>query len=279
MRQALWLAYDAPAEYPLVHRWPLALRIRLEGDALRYDAFPRNLKALRWAPKPSVRLLLDFAALADRPPVEIERYAKKWGCLALCRHGFPTGIFYGFHTDKDPHGVDVKFCPATGCEPLTFWRFWAGSFRALLNLSGGQSGAQDWRALGWRGRRDKAHLADIANRVAVRFGHLRPVVVPTGKNGFGLRTAGSLYGAGLAAALSYQLLAMIAAGKNLLVCAGCGKWFESRARRGMGRDAFCESCGRTAATRSASNRYYQRHRQEIATRRREKRSGAKTQRG
>jgi hypothetical protein len=42
----------------------------------------------------------------------------------------------------------------------------------------------------------------------------------------------------------------------LMICSECSKWFESTAPRSPHRNAYCRRCGRAAALRAASSRYY-----------------------
>jgi len=127
MRQRSGETFD---DYPLVHRWLIAPGIRLEGDALRHGGFGRDPRKWKWAERPSARLLWDFSQLAKAPNEEIEKYAKKWGCLALCPHGIPAGIWFGFHTERQKISP-LKGCEATGREPLLFWRQHAQMFGEL----------------------------------------------------------------------------------------------------------------------------------------------------
>jgi hypothetical protein len=273
--------FPGDRNYSLVHSWPLAPNIRLEGDEMRYDPFPADPKRWSYAPRPDARLLPTFTELADARDGEIESFARKWGCLALCRHGFTSAILYGFHSDADPSGKKLECCQATGREPLAFWRFYAGQFNAVLNLATGHGLASDWRVLGRKagrphGRNAGVELAHIANRAAADFGHLRPVVLQQKGGGLALRLAGSLEGAGLAAALAYQALVAVTQGNAPLVCAGCSAWFKPRKVRSPERAAYCVRCGRAAAERAASGRYYERNRDAVLKRQKERRHGAQT---
>jgi hypothetical protein len=241
---------------------------------------PRNPAELRQAGRPNSRLLFDFVALAEAPAAQIEAYAKQWGVLGLCCHGVPTGRAYGFHLadlEQRHHRVplppsasfvqrlaDEKLkaipedppisvlpgqlvCGATRREPLERWRTLARVFDGHLDnierlLNNPQSAPYV-----------VAHLNDFA----ATFGHLRPVVVQAGSS-YTLRLAGSLAMAGLAAALAYQLMIAVTGGNGWLICAECGKWFESGVWRSPDRAAYCQKCGRAAAMRAASRNYYKR---------------------
>jgi hypothetical protein len=238
------IASEIPETYPLVHRWLIPPGIRLEGSALRHDAYPREPKKWNWAERPTARLLWDFAELAEAVDKDIRGYAQRWGVLALCRHGIPNEILYSFHFEKGR-----QECPAIGSEPLQRWREYATMFKKML------ANIDQVRA----GRVNADNAAFDISRFAVAFGHLRPVLVRTEVNDLALRLAGSRLGGGLSAALGYQLLVLMAGGNGMLICAECGQWFESASRRDPDRNVYCDKCGRAAAMRAASRRYYEKH--------------------
>jgi len=99
---APWPLFEMTENYPLVDKWPVPPEVRLEGDFLLYAPLPRDPAKLRFTSRPTSRLLLEFVALAEAQADQIEAYAKKWGVLGLCKHGFPAGFAYGFHaTDSE----------------------------------------------------------------------------------------------------------------------------------------------------------------------------------
>lgn len=234
-----------PEDYPLVYRWPVAPGIRAEGDFLLYDRLPQNPAELRYAKRPRSRLLSDFVGLAEAPAAQIEAYAQQWGVLGLCRHGVPAGVVYGYgyHADNLPPGQWI--CPEARREPLERWR-------ALARIFGGHVDNIEHSRNNPAIRRQT--VAQI-NHFAASFGHLRPVVVPVGKD-LALRLAGSLAVAGLAAALGYQLMIALTGGYGWLVCAECQDWFQPDTRRSPNRNAYCRKCGRAAAMRAANRRAY-----------------------
>jgi hypothetical protein len=250
---------DIPETYPLVDRWVIQPGIRLENDRLVYDAVPADPRVWSWAERPTARLLWDFAGLAEAAEKDILAYAKKWGVLALCRHGIPAETVFSSHFRSGR--MD---CHATGKEPIRKWREYASIFQQEL-VSIDETRADNFAA-------DKTAW-DIS-RKALTFGHLRPVLVRTEVGELALRLSGSRVGAGLPAALCYQLLVLMAGGKGLLVCAECGNWFESANRRNPDRNVYCDQCGRAAAVRAASRRYYENHKR----RKREDNDGTQTQR-
>jgi DNA-directed RNA polymerase subunit RPC12/RpoP len=135
-------------------------------------------------------------------------------------------------------------CRETTREPLERWRILAEVFRSHLeNIERSRVNPRN-------ARYEAAHV----NHFAASFGHLRPVIVPSG-SGFTLRLAGSLAVAGLAAALAYQLMIAVTGGSGWLICAECGNWFEPGHRRSPDRAAYCPHCGRAAALRAASRRF------------------------
>jgi hypothetical protein len=280
---------EMPLDYPLVHRWPVAPGIRLDGEFLRYDKLPHDPTELRLAKRPNSRLLYDFVDLEYAPAEQIQEYAKKWGVLGLCRHGVPSGYPYGFHLDV-PEPTDTRrryvltpslggpefvaeeileiplippgefVCRETRREPLERWRALACVFGGHIdNLERSRTNPGIVRM-----------VAAHANQLAATFGHLRPVVVPAGR-AFTLRLAGSLANAGLAAALAYQLMVLVTGRGGWLICAECGRWFDPDKRRSPDRNAYCPKCGRAAAMRAASREYYKRKVQN--------KNGKETQRG
>jgi hypothetical protein len=245
-----------PDYYPLVHRWPIAPGIRLDGEFLRYAPFPRDTKKekLRFAERPTLRLLSDFVALAKASAAEIEAYAQKWSVLGLCQHGTTA------HLDDHPAG---RICPPIPREPLKGWRHVAGYFDNIVHRIE-------------RSRANQAKAREVVafvNYFAHSFGHLRPVAAKTG-DGFSLRLAGGpLAPSGLAAALTYQLLVAVTGGRGWLICDECGKWFEPDVRRSPERRAFCPKCSRAAAVRAASRDYYSKHRKQVLERQARRRKG------
>jgi hypothetical protein len=248
-------------DYSLVDRWVIQPRIRLEGDNLVFDPVPRDPKRWKWAERPTARLLWDFAELAQAGDTEILEFAKKWGVLALCRpHLAPAGLCFTLHAR-----LGRIECPPCGTEPLGAWRNYALLFNRELNqVQKTRSAPQMVAKVAW----------DVS-RIAVAFGQLRPVLVQTETGELGLRIGGARVGSGLPTALGYQLLVLMAGRKRSLICAECGVWFESETPRGLGRKAYCQRCGRAAAVRAASRRYYENHK----SRKREDKDGTQTQRG
>jgi len=244
-----------PEHYPLVHQWPIPPGIRLDGEFLRYAPFPRNTQSWRFTERPTSRLLSDFVALAKAPVAEIEAYAQKWSVLGLCEHRTTA-----HHDSHPPAG---RICPPIQPEPLKSWRHLAGCLEDLVH-----------KIERSRANRVKAReVVGFVNYFAQSFGHLRPVAVETG-DGFSLRLAGgSLAPAGLAAALTYQLLVKVTGGRGWLTCAECGNWFETEAQRSPDRNAFCPQCGRAAAVRAASRNYYKKHRKQVLARHARQRKG------
>jgi predicted RNA-binding Zn ribbon-like protein len=59
----------------------------------------------------------------------------------------------------------------------------------------------------------------------------------------------------LFAYLSLQLVAAIN-GARMAVCAECGLLYHARRRHGRRESAYCASCGKPAAWRKASKKYY-----------------------
>lgn len=166
-------------------------------------------------------------------------------------------------------------------EPLEAWRAWARTLKAIVDVAGhlqaGRTGKpSDWALLKlqppptFRG----SFLQAAVNMLVTDFGHLRPVALwSSSARRFQIRLSGQLFLNGLPAALTAQLLAVVAGGRSLAFCAepGCGQMFEVK-NRSADRDAYCPKHD-TAAGRAASRRYYSKNRDEILNRRKEKRHG------
>jgi len=253
MAEMVLLANGYEDDYPLVEKWTVPPNIRLEDGCLCYDPYPRNPKDWQWAKPANARLLWDFVQLAEANDKAILAYARQWGVLALCRHRMPASIFYGFHSDDKPPGSPLEGCEAILCEPLNCWRDLAHIFENLL----GQI------------EHDRANPVKATetthkvNRMAANWGHLRPVLVHTNTGELVIRLSGSFLDGGLPAALSYQLMVSWAGGKGLYTCAECGRWFKPRQGQNLRQSTYCSRCGRGAAQRAASRRYYQRRKQRL----------------
>jgi len=128
-------------ERPMTARPWRAYEVRLDGDRLRWRVKPGTVVP------PTGELLAAFVRLSEGSDGTILRFAKRWGPLGLCVHGFPAGHPASYWPTRAaeahpcPHNqtvVDVHQCTPRGThedeqwEPLSEWRAWAARAKAIL---------------------------------------------------------------------------------------------------------------------------------------------------
>ena len=123
----LWRLLDRFGKgFQLVHRWPLPTEIRIERASLCYRPVEDAYKAQKWVDAPGIKLLTGFLTLADEPPAQIERYAKRWGTLGLCEQ---HGLSWGHPRSSN----ESDACRLATAEPLDSWRYFSKVFRSVLD--------------------------------------------------------------------------------------------------------------------------------------------------
>jgi hypothetical protein len=133
--------------------WRRPSWIELKDGQLSYE-FGQPIKLVNQRPG----LLPEFIALADVTaaefPTKVKAFARRWGVLELCRHGWPIS-HPNFADARRPDG-SYDYCsesdPASSSEPLALWRFWSRQAQALLRATAAtrQKGAgrpEDWIVL------------------------------------------------------------------------------------------------------------------------------------
>jgi hypothetical protein len=136
-------------------RAPCGVELDDERDCLLYPmnrAHERRIRA-------GAGLLEGFISLADAPPQVIRNFARRWGVLALCRHGLPMS-HNGVRSNPDKQEIASWGCAPiladggwdTLLEPLEPWRRLSGAARGMLNvgasLRDGRPGTiSDWRSI------------------------------------------------------------------------------------------------------------------------------------
>lgn len=95
---------------------------------------------IRWD---TAGMLNDFLALPNRGAKGVERFARRFGVLALCEHGFANSHM---STEDDPR---PWACFPVQTESVACWMEWASRFRALAALAadlhrGGRGRNEDW---------------------------------------------------------------------------------------------------------------------------------------
>ena len=303
---------------PLVLRVPqevsLAGRAGQEPDELwwtlpPYDRFMEEARGIRRghgkrpssAAIPGKDFLDRFLAIADGPAERIERFAERWGPLAICRHGLPythnlphrlrSVVLHGDIRLEDlgcqPLGWAVRNrdFSESGREPLEQWRWFSRQANSLLRiaskLSEGEKGtSQDWLEI-LAGLTPDPHerVGAIRNsrpeqwRVLVQvletwleWGDIRPRIT------MAPRTAGlerpiqgmSLGGETLFGAIAVYLFMTVTQRTGVGICWECTRAFVPSRRLAAGRHRFCSGCGRAAALRNAATRHRERRARSIA---------------
>ncbi|MGO9056952.1 MAG: hypothetical protein ACLQU2_06135 [Candidatus Binataceae bacterium] len=292
----------------LAPRWFVPSGLELKDGRLFYSPFERESGID--VSGDAKRLLLDFVNLATASDDEIFGYARRFGVLGLCgQHngsaGAPIGHSLGFERTGVFPGGPLRACHPRGwpkrCSEATHqWRTWSNTFGALLRLAtalrtGKPGELEDWYRVTPKLKQDPGFLArhrqgfwaglfdplkdilDLAPRL-LRWGidagsrriedRLKPDTMPV------LRLVPiSHYGA-LWVALSAELAFAASGSKGWSTCSDCGRMYPVRNKNLK----FCTECGRAAAERAASHRYYQRHKDEVLKRRKGNEDGTQTQR-
>jgi len=245
----------------------LALRpfwVRLEGARLTYDP---------GAAEVDPKGMLD-AFIRIRDGADVVRFARRYGVLQICEHGFPASHnppALGF----SERGGLVTWCYPLGFgeadwwEPLDRWYYFADQARAMVaiaaNLRQDKPGtAGDWGAV------FAAHPRERIDALCERLGqsvqsgrvYLRQVLLEwlsLGNVRPGLRWPGEeevpslSFTGGTFGLLGVQLLFAIAAAHQLAICSGCGTpYLRKKPRRK--RHNFCENCGERVASRLRQRR-------------------------
>ncbi len=79
---------DGQLERPLA-QWVRPAVVELEGERLRWEYFDKNAVLGRHG-RMGPGLLAEFPKLADAPSLAIRDYARRWGVLSICQHGWPS---------------------------------------------------------------------------------------------------------------------------------------------------------------------------------------------
>jgi hypothetical protein len=270
------LLADMPDEYPLLDKWPIPPNLRIEGGALLcYDSLPKDRDKWQWTRRPNARLLYDFARLAedvDRQTIlglaqmakrDVEKtpeflrlpavsdgkaildFARQWGVLRSDSPRHPTAAQKRWGRRRS---IEL-YCLPRGAESFDLWHLYALILQKEINEIQAARGDPA----------ENSRVAQSVTGIANMFG-LRPALVPTDTGKLTLRLASSSIGKELLAALSYQLMVLAMGGQGMYACTECGKWFSLKRGekpRNANQATYCQSCGKAAAMRAASRRYYQ----------------------
>jgi predicted RNA-binding Zn-ribbon protein involved in translation (DUF1610 family) len=274
----------------LAGRMAVPTDINLHGGRLRYRL--ASVKVVQQPDRQGRKLLTDFLELAKAEDGEIQAYARKYGVLGLCSHWLPYGhpvlrpllvarvvgrdkradleaLLKQARADIDAgcvppgSGLDTLFS-----EPLAAWRWYARRYRDLLESANTIREGERIRGAAGRFAQFRAVLSsdldtwlDMAP-LALRFRH-----AAGDPPELGLVPVNPL--SALSAMIAAQVALAAHGSADLLVCSDCGQPYFPHQRPATGKHSYCPKCGRAAALRRASRRYYATHRKSILERRKE----------
>jgi hypothetical protein len=273
---------DFKLDRPLESRPWTARDVEIEAGRLKWCERPGE------AVSPSRGLLEAFIRLDGAPDDAVLRFAKRWGPLGLCEHGFPAshpGDYWPtrpveFHPCPDrPTIGEHHRCIRRGYhedarwEPITEWRQWTKLAKATLEfvVSLQQPKVppiEMWGAMcalegsptgsgfpGWPRTRENAQ-AYLAMMIGywLRAANLQLSVEIGQRAGI---TWGSLENP-VFGAIAMQL-ALVASGKwGLAICSGCGtSYAPSRQPREKTRH-YCLACSENGVPKRDASRAYRR---------------------
>jgi hypothetical protein len=266
--------------------WQRAPRIEIDGDHLRWQyvrmagdeevvAFgPIKVLALPVETGVKPPLLIDFINLAERSDRTVAAFARKWGLLHPCAHGFPrTHPPLPGEDRRGPFCGTVDADALDGVEPLAVWRLWSKMTGAIVRIASRQSIAgregmetngdlSDWQMLVphdqvkgvMTGTLDaaKRRLSSVVE-MWLRIGAVQPRVDPL-KPPHLVVSGVDLFGA-----IALQLAMVVTSTKGLPFCAGCGRAFAPDRRPTSGRNNYCPVCiSDKVSARDASTAYRRR---------------------
>ena len=275
-----------------VGRRPVFADIEVKSGCLSYRPFGET--KIVSADDQSRKLLEDFLSLAEASDSEIEAYARKNGVLGLCVHGLPAGheslrgrlsFLVALSKQKpdtrfsvfdllslqsikpNPAKMDAPCFPELGSEdappvlsePIRLWRVYASIAGDLLKVA---ASARE---------RDRGELAETLDHW-LALTPLRPCCVLDKRGRLTLRLQPANPLSALFGVLGIQLFSAASGGKSWLICSDCGKWYPPERLPRTGIHTYCQACGKNAAWRAASRRYY-------ASKKEKKANGAQTKRG
>lgn len=275
--------------------WLIPNDIRAQGSLLTYEPWPSpwRWKLLKRARMDrGGRLLEEFVNLGDAPVSDIQHYAKRFGVLGLCHHGF--GLGNRWHAQERGGGCRPEKVGDRGAESIEYWRWWATLFRAMLACATAHHDGRRGQAESWApmfpmlqmkpGLSLKTtveplcqllpplefkevwveisqddlwiRLVDVLNLTVLAQAALEPRCVST-KGQFEMRLAPGVAQTALFSVLAAELLACITLARPFYTCSSCGRRYspeslKHKPRTGTGR--YCDKCGRPAAERDAQAR-------------------------
>jgi hypothetical protein len=240
---------------------------------------PRGKFAAVGPPREGSNFLSDFLSLEHGTASDIERYARRWGVLGLCVHNLPMGhpdlrplfvaewavqqnttqraggIWFAelIRMTGVPESLDLPLCAPVlrpgrrWSERLDAWRWYARTARRLLEMASTMRGAPD-RQLAAKLETQIAlwlELAPMQLACVNEGGRLQPKHVPINPV------------SALSAVIAAQVFFAVSGSKGMLLCSECGRVYFPKRKPPGGEGRYCPECGRAAAERAASRRYYE----------------------
>lgn len=218
-------------------------------------------------------LLEKFINLSGAPLEQIRDFAKRWGVLEICEHGYPSS-----HNSQtwprawrtspvcSPLEMSAKKLKAlggdfflAGWDPIDRWRYFAQQARSILNLAAAlyqnkKGSLGDWEILfeeyregwgdsnrPWESKSPKIPRLFLAYALNdwLQLGGVRPAAFLM--DGTGLRL--ELGGPNLFSFLGVQLVLAVSRTDQMAFCSNCGKPYLAPGRRpAINRRSYCPAC-------------------------------------
>jgi hypothetical protein len=227
-------------------------------------------------------MLEDFVNLHNAKVVEIQRYARRFGVLGLCKHG--CGVDNRWHAQQSP-GCHRSSRGGRMVESVDHWRWWARFFAAILDCASAlhqrtRGSLRSWAMLFpdsplrpiWRPVREDDfegalddtpiddlwdHLIFLIN-VAV-LGQAPMQVCAVKRAGqVEMRFVPAEWNGALFAVLAIELLAAVTQSGLWYTCSNCKRWYsvDLKHKPRSGKHNYCrsETCGPKASWRKSKRR-------------------------
>ncbi|HEV2864238.1 MAG TPA: hypothetical protein VGX48_24790 [Pyrinomonadaceae bacterium] len=233
--------------------------VRLEGSEIVWNPQDSEVETK----EVEKELLLDFANLVLFGAESILEFARSWGVLGLCEHGWPATHTACFIASSD--GATNRECQPTGRETVEQWQAYARAVRSLLSIAskvrrGDIGRAEDWRVLGVESEGQpkeissaESLLQNYANRL-LDLANVRPrVQLNPAKIRISHPANSSFFGV-----LAVQVAQHVSGTNGPLICSSCGEFYEMTVlerRPRAGERNYCFMCRGTASRRDATRAY------------------------
>jgi hypothetical protein len=220
-------------------------------------------------------LLENFIHLSQAPLEQIRDFAKQWGVLEICKHGYPSS--HNSQTWPRPWRDPYQICSPlempdrklkalgrhfsiAGWDPIDRWRYFSRQAGSILNLAAalykeGKGSPDDWNLLfeeyeeDWdslkraprESRSPKMSRLFLANVINdwLQLGGVRPAVFLM--EGTDLRL--ELGGPNLFSFLGIQLALAVSRTDQMAICSNCGRPYIATGRRpAINRRSYCLVC-------------------------------------